>query len=165
MKIEHKQDNWNSINLQTKIGIERIQQYNVDAIVYLAEHDVLYPPSYFLNDPENDKTFEKNKNLYFMNKDGFFGPHNTYIHSQTIGHSSLFLHCLNEECPNHFRFKTQNGYKLNLFSNDVPSIDVRHGYNYTGYRTPSEQKSISKEIIFWGQHEDLLQQIPHFKRG
>lgn len=144
---------------QIKIGIDEILKINKDCIVYLAEHDVLYPSSYFDNTPANNTTFLKNFNLYFANKVGYIGPFNSYIHSQTIGSVELFDKCLKEDVHNHQKFKTKNGYTLQTFSSSDPSIDVRHGLNVSGYR---ESKNYVYNLPYWGTHEELISKIPKF---
>ena len=85
---DFKPSNWSSILHQMELGIDRILQSG-DAVVYLAEHDVLYPPSYFSKVPDSREILLKNRQLYFMNQVGFIGPYNHYIHSQTNGRISL----------------------------------------------------------------------------
>lgn len=146
---------------QMALGIEAILNLDRDAMVYLAEHDVLYPTSYFNNSPDSTTTFLKNFNLYFANKEGYMGPHNNYIHSQTIGHATLFDYCLKEEVHSHKKFKSLNGYTLKQFNNSDPSIDVRHGFNVSGYR---ESNRYVDELPYWGKHCDLIKTIPLIRK-
>ena len=145
---------------QMALGIEAILDADRDAIVYLAEHDVLYPSSYYNNNPSNDITFLKNYNLYFANKKGYIGPYNGYIHSQTIGAATLFDMCLKEDVHSHKKFKSLNGYTLERFNNVDPCIDIRHGYNVSGYR---ESSHYIEELPYWGRHSDLIKTIPSIR--
>ena len=156
-------NNWSSILHQISLGIDFILQTG-DAVVYLAEHDVLYPPSYFANVPEQREILLKNKQLYFMNRTGYIGPYNHYIHSQTIGWASLFKHCLLEDVHPDLKFKSKNGYELRLYDNEEPSVDVRHSFNYTGYREASSPEKYRQHLPHWGEHATLAAQIPGFLR-
>ncbi len=160
--VDYKANNWKSILFQMDTGISKILEIEKDSIVYLCEHDVLYPSSYFLNEPDNDLQFLKNTNLYFINKYGFLGPYNDIIHSQTIGSAKLFKHCIHEDTVNYF--KTRNGYTLKRFNNIDPCIDVRHGYNYTGPRYANKNKNYIHYLSPWGNHEDLIKSIPEIKK-
>lgn len=152
---------WANILRQMTIGLDRIVADFGNAIVYLAEHDVMYSPSYYDLVPMDNTTIVKNLNLYMMNRQGFFGPHNAWIHSQTIACAQLLINCINEPCESLKRFKTQDGYKLVKANSDHCCIDVRHGKNYTGYREPSTKKYLH-ELPFWGTHADLANSIPSF---
>lgn len=157
----YPKNNWDSIHIQMRMGIEAIINIDKNAIIYLAEHDVLYPPSYFNYVPEDEMVFLKNKNLYFVTKNGYIGPHNTSIHSQTIGSCKLFNFCINEKVTNNvYKFKTHSGYKSNLFNSIDPCLDVRHGFNYTGNREPKTSLPI---IPFWGHYTKIINNIPKFK--
>ncbi len=159
---DFKPNNWSSILEQMRLGIDTIMQAEPDAVVYLAEHDVLYPESYFLNIPERTDVLLKNRQLYFLNRTGYIGPYNHYIHSQTIGWASLFKHCLEEDVVPDLKFKSKNGYALRSYDNDVPSIDVRHSFNYTGYREASSPDGYKHDLPYWGNHAALAAQIPAF---
>jgi len=161
--VDYPKNNWNSILYQTEVGINAILSENDKAIVYIAEHDVLYPPSYFENVPPDDNTFMKNINLYFVNNVGFLGPHNDYIHSQTIASVKLFDFCLKEKENERIRFKDKSKYNLIKFNNIHPSLDIRHGYNYTGGRE-NDKKVHLKELPYWGSYEELRKSLPPFKQ-
>ncbi|MDD4109932.1 MAG: hypothetical protein PHS54_00100 [Clostridia bacterium] len=156
---------WGGILYQMEQGIDYILKEFDDCIVYLAEHDVLYPPSYFSYIPDNDKRFLKNYNLYFVNREGFIGPHNYYIHSQTIGYASLFKYCINEDVKNIQKFKSKKGYDLKSFISKDSCLDIRHGYNWTGYREieKNSEKNYIMSLPYWGDHNKLISQIPGFK--
>lgn len=151
-------NNWKSILHQMDVGIDYIIDNFTNPIVYLAEHDVMYHTDYFDNTPQNDKTFLKNYNLYFLTNNGYLGPHNTNIHSQTIGSATLFKHCIHEGVDITKKFKTQNEYTLDKIFTKIPSIDVRHGYNYTGNRG-SETSQYIYDLPFWGNCFELMRDI------
>lgn len=60
-----QQNNWESILLQMSIGIERILNGAGNPIVYLAEHDVLYPETYFQYKPKGGKRVLKESEPIF----------------------------------------------------------------------------------------------------
>lgn len=155
-------NNWSSILNQMELGIDSMLTNTEDAVVYLAEHDVLYPDSYFLNVPESRDTLLKNRQLYFLNMIGYIGPYNHYIHSQTIGWASLFRHCLIENVHPDLKFKSKRGYRLRFYDNDIASIDVRHRLNYTGYREASTPDGYTYQLPHWGHHAALAAKIPAF---
>jgi hypothetical protein len=159
-----KQNNWHSILAQMQLGIDHIiNTYGNSCTVYIAEHDVLYPETYFNIVPTNMSELMKNKNLFFLTKDGFLGPYNTHIHSQTIGSASLFDFCLKEDVDSLLKkFKTKCNYKLTLYNSENPCVDVRHGFNYTGPRG-NASSLYKQQINFWGNYKDLISQIPNFK--
>jgi hypothetical protein len=155
---ENPQCDWPSIRRQMKMGLETMDASDT---VYLAEHDVLYPASYYENEPPDERTFLKNGNLYFLTRRGYVGPYNCWIHSQTIGAASLFMHCIEED----FRdkpFKTQNGYTLTLFNAQDPSLDVRHGKNWTGDRTARNGRYLPS-VPYWGAWREVGADIPGFE--
>ena len=163
IKVNFNFNDWTSILYQMDKGIDAILEIDKNAIVYIAEHDVLYPISYFLNTPQDDKTLLKNFNLYFLMKKGYIGPHRSYIHSQTIGAAKLFKHCINEDIEIKKKFKTQNGYSLKSFNNEHASLDVRHGFNFTGPRYARTEEKYIKCLPYWGEYKDLLNAIPEIK--
>lgn len=129
-----EKNNWESYLQQMKRGMNAIKEADPDGWVGIAEHDVLYPNCFFKDTPPNPKVILKNTNLYFLNKSGYYGPHGTSIHSQTLAHVQTLLYCADEPVPMHKKFKNTAGgeYELNMVKNPVPSIDVRWGGNYTG---------------------------------
>lgn len=161
LKVDFEPNNWPSILYQMTTGIDTILKLDENAIVYIAEHDVLYPISYFLNVPPDDKTFLKNFNLYFLMKKGYIGPHKNYIHSQTIGAAKLFKFCINEDTK--LKFKSKNGYTLKIINNEHPSLDVRHGFNYTGPRYARTEEKYTNNLPYWGNYKDVLNTIPDIK--
>jgi hypothetical protein len=162
---EFKSNGWSSILHQMRLGLTMIGHSTTDSVVYLAEHDVLYHSSYFEHVPEAQNVLLKNRQLYFLNRVGFMGPYNHYIHSQTIGWASLLDYCLQEDVPGDLKFKSKNGYVLRLYDSEVPSIDVRHSFNYTGYREPKDPCQYKYSLPHWGEAAELRAQIPGFGRN
>jgi hypothetical protein len=156
LKIDFKYNNWSSIYQQMGAGIDAILKIKEDVIVYIAEHDVIYPPSYFANLPPDEMTFLKNLNLYFLMKRGYIGPFGNYIQSQTISTARLFKSWLDEVT----KIKGPSGYKLKKFNNEHSSLDVRHGFNYTGPRYARTEKNYITSLPYWGNYKDILNTIP-----
>lgn len=164
------QNNWTSIIEQMSLGIRAIMKEDPDAVVYLAEHDVLYPREYFSYVPEDSLQMLKNNHLYFCTKKGFFGPFNGVVHSLTIAHASLFKFCLEDEAhiPMHRKFKnlkSVNGipagpYRHKVFASEIPIIDVRWGGNTTGPRAASRKypKPIDS-LPGWGGYQPFWNEI------
>ena len=151
-------NNWNSYYEQMRKGVALIKAKEPNSIVYMAEHDVLYPPDYFENEPSSEREILKNFNVKILNRKAFF-PFNTFLHSQTIARLSLWDFCLKEDVPNHLRFKnvSKGKYLLRKIQSRTPVIDVRHGVNYTGGRNPRQEPE--NYVPHWGFHAPLWKEI------
>lgn len=159
---DEKTKGWNDILKKMKLGIDNIiNNIGDNTIVYIAEHDVLYNNKYFDDYPKSDDIILKNKNLFFCNQFGFWGPFNTHIHSQTIASALLLYKCLEGEGVDGGKFKTENGFKLELYNSFYPNIDIRHGFNATGWR--DSKKGYIYNLPFWGNHKTIISNIPEFK--
>lgn len=157
--------NWKSIRHQMNLGLEFIiNEFGSDCSVFFGEHDVLYDPSYFSYVPDCPLTFLRNINLYFLTYRGFLGPHNTLINSQLVAHASLINKCLKTELPPVNLFKTPTFYNIKKFKSTIPSIDVRHGYNYTGPRGVGRSLDhFIQNLPTWGNFLELWDSIPETK--
>lgn len=157
--IDHNpQCDWPSIRRQMRMGLETMDASDT---VYLAEHDVLYPASHYDAEPPDDKTFLKNRNVYFLTRKGYVGPYNTHIHSNTIAAASLLLHCIEEDVPSDKKFKSWNGYGFEFYNSQDPVVDVRHGKNWTGDRM-RDGATYLPSIAYWGDWKELGATIPGF---
>jgi hypothetical protein len=156
----YAKNNWDSYLAQMKAGALAIANEDKDANICIAEHDVLYGKGYFKQIPSTKNTIIKNTNLYFLNSSGFYGPHGTGIHSQTIMNVNLFLHCLNENVPNTLKFKNikEGNYTHDLIKFPTPSIDVRWGGNYTGPKG-SIRRGPVEALPIWGHYSSHWAEI------
>ncbi len=150
--------NWQSYYEQMRKGIQAIEAEDPEAIVYMAEHDVLYPPDYFENEPISDLEILKNFHVKILNRKAFY-PFETYLHSQTIATLPLWKHCLAEEVSDHVRFKNiyKSNYSLRTIKSKTAVIDVRHGVNYSGGRNPRQDPE--NHVPGWGDHAPLWKEI------
>tara|TARA_Y100000593_G_scaffold91522_1_gene180482 strand:- start:16 stop:717 length:702 start_codon:yes stop_codon:yes gene_type:complete len=153
-----EKNNWASYYEQMRRGIEAIEEEDPDAIVYMAEHDVLYPPNYFENEPTNDLEILKNFHVKILNRKAFY-PFETYLHSQTIASLRLWKYCLAEDVPDHVRFKNvhEGRYLLRRIHSETAVVDVRHGVNYSGGRNPRQDPE--DHVPGWGDHASLWKEI------
>lgn len=153
-----EKDNWKSYYEQMRKGIQEIEKEDQDATVYMAEHDVFYPGDYFQNEPKDDREILKNFHVKILTRKAFF-PFETYLHSQTIARLSLWKYCLDEEVPDHVRFKNvhEGAYVLKQFRAKTATIDVRHGVNYSGGRNPRQNPE--EYVTGWGDHSTMWKEI------
>ena len=137
---------------------------NTDAeVVYLLEHDVLYPPSYFAFTPDA-QGFYFNRNIYRMNHAGYF-DFGVPVTSNCCATRDNFLKCyemrlgwldagkrivwdepgrMNEVAP-----------MLHWHSAE-PSLDIRHSANLTGYRAATRYLL---DLPYWGAHAALAETL------
>lgn len=150
--------NWQSYYEQMRKGIAAIEVEDPEAIVYMAEHDVLYPTDYFENEPTSDLEILKNFHVKLLNRKAFF-PFETFLHSQTIADLRLWKFCLEEDVPGPVRFKNiqEGDYVLRRIRSKTAVIDVRHGSNYTSGRNP--RQAPENHVPGWGDHAALWGEI------
>lgn len=158
-----KKNNWVSILSQMNTGIEAILEEDTEAVVFLAEHDVLYPKGYFDLNIEDEQIIFKNMNWFFATSRGYL-PGNSFIHSQTIAKAKLFKYCIGETpyIENSLWFKNENSgiYRLEKINYESPSLDIRWGKNYTGDRGIGKESSqFLQEVPYWGSHADIFKEI------
>lgn len=140
--------------------------------VFILEHDVFYPPNYFLdmdlNIEEITETYFYNKNVVTMNEKGFWYSErhlvsnlcaNGGLLAETFMRRKNFLvsggkidwnepgKCRNDKIRN-----------LLWWTSKKSVIDVRHGSNLTGNRSAPNEKYLS-EIPFWGEHKKLWSEL------
>jgi hypothetical protein len=123
-----------NIRSQTLQGVDKIETMSKNPYIFIAEHDVIYPPDYFTINDLKPNIIYKNTNWYFCTNRGFLKGE-SWIHSNTIAHSIIWKYCFTKE-DNRIRFKDKSSklYKHIVFSNPTPVIDVRWGGNITGPR-------------------------------
>ena len=121
--------------------------------VYLAEHDVLYPPEYF-TEIDKDIEFGVCKPGYYLDGRGYHKRNGTPL-SSFVGHREAlekhFNNLLTQEKP-----KQSEPREYTVFNKSFPYIDIRHGDNYTGGR---EGKTYKQTIEYWGAAKQLEEKM------
>lgn len=154
-----------SMTKQVLLGLDNT---NAD-IVFIAEHDVLYPPSHFDFTPEDRNTIYYNQNMWRVRtKDGanFKSEYNGAV-SQLAGLKwtlrERFLERLDffttgKPLPGLQGFRwykhkppggTSPWCKFGSWVSPIPTLDIRHGENLTGNRKGFDLKT-SQSIPGWG---------------
>jgi glycosyltransferase involved in cell wall biosynthesis len=173
---------------QILIGLEVI-----DAdIVFFAEHDILYDPSHFDFTPANNDLYYYNENVYHVSIDGkcvfyyakrlsqicafrktllthyIHRVENTEMKLNELGQTHEFNNFIRGqgfEPGTHNREERVDDLKSSEWFSDIPSIDIKHGYNLTKPRWDiSEFRhqrnckgfKLTDEVPSWGKVEEVL---------
>jgi hypothetical protein len=134
-------------------------------LVFLAEHDVLYPSMYFQEVREVAGNFLTYcTDFLYLNRRGFFVPIGLLsVLSQLCGPRQLLIDEFNKlltlalECDLTWAEPRIKGREHHVKKVTVPCVDIRHGGNMTGYRTPRSEKDYMKDHPFWGSASRWLQ--------
>jgi hypothetical protein len=137
--------------------------------VYVAEQDVLYHPDRFDFVPPADDVFYYQREIWRFNRNGFFKwPGNNGTLSTLICNRQLLIKALTERLaaikdgwsppwsePGKGDPETQ--FKIDFYD-APPAVDIRHGENFTGDRTPPNGVYY-QQVDYWGKAEDLLEKL------
>lgn len=129
--------------------------------VFLVEHDVLYPEGYFAYRPPHREAFWYNENAYRMNNEGFFKA--DYLMTSNCCGDRDDLHRAIEqriraiEAGGRMTWAEpgvggHDSFTAYRWQNRYPTIDVRHGANFTGDRAAPVYLG---SIPYWGNHAAL----------
>lgn len=157
---------YHSLCMQIVAGLK---QTSAD-MIFLAEHDVIYHPSYFEFEPSEKDVFYYNINRWWLReKDGLASLKKTTSLSQLSAYKGIMEDFyikrlrLYEEGKKLKRCKTEPGkfnvpelphYKMERYESKFPNIDIRHDRNYTGSDRFKGQRFGYKhegEIPGWGR--------------
>ena len=125
--------------------------------IYLAEHDVLYPPFYFQRKAEHP--IEYNSNSYLLSKESYFdNPCKTL--SNCRGQSD-FLHDAilqkhEESTAGNLVWAEPYNDKAPNFRSHIPTIDIRHSRNFTSGQSLKGQR---QNIPQWRDSIALTNQL------
>jgi len=127
---------------------------------FLAEHDVLYPPDHFAM-TSKDRVLA-NTNVYCVSRCGCWDS-NRYIMSGVSGPRDVLLSTLLSRLkrggsysftePNHAEW----GVPFEKRATKTPYLDVRHGKNFTGDRSPREDTV--ETLPYWGDVKAMQRQL------
>lgn len=134
--------------------------------VYLIEHDVLYPPTYFTGEPGllAADAFHYNDNGYTLNHHGFF-PHWRKLTSNIVAKRELLIEDFDlrlkwREDGVHITWDEPGGMgevgKMYDWHCPEPVIDVRHRANLTGYR---EGDTYLDHVPYWGSSGSWVERL------
>jgi len=130
-------------------------------IVYICEHDVLYPADYFdIRDVKYGVTYASNG--LFLSHDGYSVRQHPPL-SALAGRREILLQAFDDKL---WEFYVRKSIKWSepspvdgitrLRNNINPYIDIRHGNNYTGPRNGLQTMS---ESDYWGNASELWDEI------
>jgi glycosyltransferase involved in cell wall biosynthesis len=125
-------------------------------VVFLCEHDVLYPPEYFQFVPPKKDRIYYNKNVWhYRASDGFAVSYDAKRVSQICAYRDVlvehyrkrvkvveergFSRAMGFEPGTHNRPERVDDLKSEYFESPIPAVDIKHGKNLTAARwNPSE---------------------------
>ena len=126
---------------QLLTGLSQVE----DVFIWIAEQDVLYDESHFAFEPTDEQSFFCDANYYRLTGvgycEGYAGPFSMFVAPR-----KLLIKALQERLqaiekgwkPRHHepgKGDPKTSFNLKFFSAQKPSIDIRHGFNFTGDRT------------------------------
>lgn len=106
-------------------------------IVFMAEHDCLYPPEHFDFTPTDKDTIYYNVNWYKVHEDGAVVRWRADQVSGLCAYRETLLNYYRQRLlefdPDNFdrKFEPMSGEKSEQWESSVPYIDIRHGHNLT----------------------------------
>jgi hypothetical protein len=130
-------------------------------LVFLVEHDVLYPEDYFAFAPPETEAVWYNRHAYVMTGRGFFAcPHP--LLSNACGHRDRLRLAVEQRITVLAAGARLRWAELGIGGCDSctagdrwsprPTVDVRHGGNFTG---PRDAPALLDRIPYWGAHHRL----------
>jgi hypothetical protein len=129
-----------------------ISEAKTDSVA-LAEHDVLYPAGY------HDELLARagagacfNTNVWRLNSNGYFRDENSRLLSNYGGRRDVVRSRIEEklsEVRRHGRVATAEPEGDPEISTPIPTVDIRHGMNWTGNREPADGAYL-ETLEFWG---------------
>lgn len=135
---------YHSLCMQIVAGLKHIEA----DVIFFAEHDVIYHPSYYEFVPPKKDVFYYNINRWWLReKDGLASLKKAGSLSQLSAYKGIMedfyikrlslydegtklKRCKTE--PGKFNVPELSGYKMERYESRLPNIDVRHDRNYTG---------------------------------
>ena len=142
------------------------------AIVYFAEHDVLYSKTNFDFTPPDKDTFYYNTNVYKLRNDGMAlwvdncrQASGICVYRETaINHYRERIEYVEKygynrkigfEPGTHGRIEWKDKYKSESWLSEYPNLDIRHEGNLTPNRWREDQFRNKKSIIGWKFVEEI----------
>lgn len=133
--------------------------------VFIVEHDILYHQSHFGFIPPSLDTFYYQLNVWRLDKKGFF-RFGKYLISQLVCGRELLIKILNQRInamrkgwkPKAAEFgvgEDEGEWKIGNYATAIPSVDIRHGQNYTA----GQHGSYVDGIAYWGGAAELLKKL------
>jgi hypothetical protein len=114
-------------------------------IIALAEHDVLYPTGYF-DVFANATGITYNTNVWCLNHHGYFRPNNPHLLSNCGAPRAVLARAIRRKLREGVPKWAEPEADAELTA-PHPTIDIRHGRNFTGDR---HAPSYRKKIPYWG---------------
>ncbi len=133
--------------------------------VFLTEDDVLYPAGYFDFQLPDRYRFFYNTHSYVANLKGFFAIEH-HLTSNCAGDRDLLALAVRQRI-HHLRsggkvtwaepgLGGHDDFTCAVYRSPIPTVDVRHGRNFTGYR---ESDDTVDRLDDWGRHRELVERL------
>ena len=156
---------WNlDIYKQVLFGLGHCDQN----IVFLAEHDVLYPHDYYASCLKKIKFGYVNyaQNTYMLNALGYWTYRPSVFQSTCFGEKSKLIEATQfkintiegGENPKSFDIGAGD-FQLREYFNTNPVLDIRHEYNATVTGTADKSQKIEHKIEYWGEAQFLISRL------
>lgn len=172
--VELEERSRRAIFLQMKVGLEYAYREIQPDIIYICEHDCLYPEGYFDFEPADPFTFYYTKHKFFMDEMEFVDGSIINLSTLVCNYKLLLAH-VNLRVYRIEVLKMKKGGWTNCEpaiskgdtmgraeNRDIkyPVVDIRHGGNMSnclGERIfPEHLRDNSvQEIPYWGKHPEL----------
>ena len=129
--------------------------------IYLAEHDVLYPPHYF-KEIEEEFDFQYESYGYYLDGRGYYKRHGKPL-SAFCGRKDAWLDFCDAQLmeiydrgSNKWSEPQAENWHIKRRTSALPYVDVRHGGNITGGRQGKEYR---QDIPYWDRASKLWEAI------
>ena len=122
-------------------------------LIALAEHDVLYPPGYFEGlTAAAPAGIVYNTNVWRLSSRGFFPSDNTHLLSNCGGPRARLVRRIKQKLADSLRGVPEWAEPAadGEFRSPHATIDIRHAFNFTGARHPSNGR-YREEVGYWGK--------------
>ena len=125
-------------------------------MIALAEHDVLYPAGYFESlAAAAPAGIVYNTNIWRLNRYGYFRCANPHLLSNCGGRREWIVRRIRQKLSEGIPKWAEPPADAE-FESPHPTVDIRHGQNFTGDRRAAGGR-YRKTIPYWGRHEKYTQ--------
>jgi len=154
-----------SIFMQIMSGAHLAKNMNIPWL-FLAEHDVLYPPGYFDYTPPGPGIVCYQRHVYNVNDRGFWRADRPLMSglccdSETL-EAAMRQRYENTRAGQRFSRSEpgtllEDPYPMLTYHLARPMLDIRHGNNFTGGR--ASRDGYQSTLEYWGPHAELWRRL------